>query len=175
MRAIEQVEVIAANGSLAPVTASAFETDIDSRGDGCVRLSLIEILLCPSVDAAGLVSPPADATPGACYLVGAPATGAWTGRDGALACFTEGGWRFIEPIESMQLVDKATGQTMAFRSGGWEKGIVRAQQLNIEGQTVVRQRQPAIADPSGGTTVDGECRAAVAAILATLRAHGLIG
>jgi hypothetical protein len=33
---------------------------------------------------------------------------------------------------------------------------------------------PLVADPAGGTTVDAEARAAVAAILARLRTHGLI-
>jgi hypothetical protein len=33
---------------------------------------------------------------------------------------------------------------------------------------------PLVADPAGGSTVDAEARAAVAAILARLRTHGLI-
>ena len=56
----------------------------------------------------------------------------------------------------------------------WEAGIVRAQEVRINDQVVLRNRQPGIADPASGSIVDSECRAAVAAILTTLRAHGLI-
>jgi hypothetical protein len=39
---------------------------------------------------------------------------------------------------------------------------------------VVGARESAIASPSGGANVDPEARAAIAAMLAALRAHGLI-
>ena len=135
----------------------------------------IEILLCPVVDGVDLDTPPTEPGAGACYLVGAGASGDWTGNDGALACFTEGGWRFVQPVEAMQVVDKASGQILAFRSGYWESGIARIQELRVNGQTVVRGRQAAIGDPVGGVTLDNECRVAVSSILAALRAHGLIG
>jgi hypothetical protein len=38
----------------------------------------------------------------------------------------------------------------------------------------VRPRADAIPSPSGGTTIDGEARAAIDQILATMRQHGLI-
>ena len=56
-----------------------------------------------------------------------------------------------------------------------EAGILRAQEVRVDGVTVVRNRQPAIADPASGGVTDSECRAAVGQILAALRAHGLIG
>jgi len=74
----------------------------------------------------------------------------------------------------MNVIDGSSGQAIAYRNGVWEAGIVRAQQVRIDGQTVLRNRQPAAANPAGGSVVDVECRAAVAAILVTLRAHGLI-
>ena len=88
---------------------------------------------------------------------------------------SEGGWRFVTPQEGMQLVDKGSGEVMAFRSGAWESGVVHARELRVNGTTVVREQQSAISDPSGGATTDSECRAAVLAILTSLRAHGLIG
>jgi hypothetical protein len=39
---------------------------------------------------------------------------------------------------------------------------------------VVGPRQAAVAAPSGGTVIDAESRTALVAILAALRAHGLI-
>ena len=44
----------------------------------------------------------------------------------------------------------------------------------VAGDQVVAGRQAAVADPAGGVTIDLQCRAAVMAILARLRAHGLI-
>jgi len=112
--------------------------------------------------------------PASCYLVASGATGAWAGKDGMLAGYTEGGWRFIAPVEGARVLDRSSGQMVLRRNGTWESGIVRGQQLQIDGSTVVRERQAAIADPAGGSVIDSQCRSAVSAILSMLRAHGLI-
>ena len=69
---------------------------------------------------------------------------------------------------------RASGETVLRRAGAWETGIARVREVRVNGQTVVRDRQAAIADPTGGTTVDVEARSAVAGVLTALRAHGLI-
>jgi hypothetical protein len=46
--------------------------------------------------------------------------------------------------------------------------------LVVSGTQVVGSQGAAIADPAGGATIDLQCRAAVMAILARLRGHGLI-
>jgi len=137
-------------------------------------LQRIDMLLCPAVEGPATTTPPASPPAGACYLVGGSATGAWAGRDGAIATSTDGGWKFAVPVEGTQLLDLASGQILVRLSGVWESGIVRAQEVRINGQTVVRNRQPAVTDPAGGAVVDTQGRAAIAAILATLRTHGLI-
>lgn len=137
-------------------------------------LQRIDMLLCPAVESATLAAPPANPPAGACYLVADGATGAWAGRDGSLAAFTEGGWRFVAPVEGAQVLDRSSGQSAVYGNGSWETGIVRAQEVRIDGLTILRDRQPAIADPAEGSIVDSQCRAAVATILATLRSHGLI-
>jgi hypothetical protein len=96
------------------------------------------------------------------------------GQEGALTCFTDGGWRFIAPLEGVRVLDRTSGQMIVRRNGVWESGIVRAQEVQVSGQVVLRNRQPAIADPAGGSVADTECRSAVAPILAALRAHGLL-
>lgn len=63
---------------------------------------------------------------------------------------------------------------MVRRNGIWESGIARVARIEIDGQTVVRERQPALADPSGGAVIDAECRAALSGLLQRLRTHGLI-
>jgi hypothetical protein len=137
-------------------------------------LQRIDLLLCPVVEGPPLATPPASPPPGSCYLIASGATGAWAGHEGALASLTDAGWTFITPVEGAQVMDAASGQMVLRRGGAWESGIVRAEELRIGGQTVVRQRQASIADPVGGMTADAECRTAVAAILSALRTHGLI-
>ena len=58
--------------------------------------------------------------------------------------------------------------------GSWHVGRLTAAQLVIDGEQVVGPREPGIEEPDGGGVVDIEARVAVEAILATLRAHGLI-
>ena len=82
---------------------------------------------------------------------------------------------FARGVEGLRALDRVTGETLLRHNGNWEAGIVRAREVRIDGQTVVRERQAPISTPSGGATVDVECRAAVAALLAALQAHGLIG
>jgi len=137
-------------------------------------LQRIDMLLCPAVEGAALATPPVSPPAGACYLVATGATGAWAGQDDALAAFSDGGWRFVAPVEGAQVVDRASGQMVVRRNGSWEAGIARAQEVRVDGLTVLRERQPAVADPTGGSVSDAECRTAIAAILARLRTHGLI-
>ena len=137
-------------------------------------LQRIDALLCPTVEGDALASPPANPPVGACYLVAAGANGEWAGQDGSLAAFTDGGWRFVAPIEGMRVFDRASGEAVVYRNANWEKGIIRTREVCVDGLTIVRERQPAIPEPAGGSAIDSECQGAVAAILATLRTHGLI-
>jgi Protein of unknown function (DUF2793) len=137
-------------------------------------LQRIDLLLCPAVESMALTAPPASPAAGGCYLVATGASGAWAGKDGMLAGYSDGGWRFIAPVEGMRLLHRPSGEIVERRSGAWESGIVRAQEIQVGGLGVVRQRQSAIADPSGGSVIDAQCRATVASILAMLRTHGLI-
>ena len=137
-------------------------------------LARLDLLAAAAIDGFLINAPPASPALGNCYVVGAAPTGAWAGHALALAGYTEGGWRFIAAIEGLQAVDKASGETVLFRSGAWEKGQIRATKVSVGGDQVVGARLAAVADPTGGTNVDVEARAAIAAILARLRGHGLI-
>lgn len=137
-------------------------------------LQRIDMLLCPVVEGMPAESPPPDPPTGSCYLVGTAATGAWAGQDGALACFTEGGWRFVAPVEGISVIDRDSGLASAWRNGAWESGVARVSEVRVEGSVVVKKRQAAVQLPNGGSTIDQECRSAVVAILDRLRSHGLI-
>ena len=68
----------------------------------------------------------------------------------------------------------ADALTARFNGGGWVAGEEVCAHLVIGGDRVVGPRQAAIATPSGGGVIDTEVRAAISAILAAMRAHGLI-
>ena len=138
-------------------------------------LERIGALLCPVVEDIPQAEPPADPATGACYLIADGGSGAWAGQDGAIACFTAGGWRFIEPAEGVIVTGLSSGEQIQRRSGSWEAGISRCREVRIAGQTVLRGRQPDVPDPAGGTVIDSECRDALTALLGALRIHGIIG
>jgi hypothetical protein len=123
--------------------------------------------------AAGADSPPAEPEPGECWIVGDAPAGAWAGQAGALAGWTESGWRFVAPFEGMRVWMADSHGFALFSEGSWRLGEAHGR-LIVDGIQVVGPQAAAIDDPAGGTTVDGEARAAVAAILAALREHGLV-
>jgi hypothetical protein len=107
--------------------------------------------------------------------VAAGATGEWSLKEGQIATWSAGGWRFLSPFEGLEMRDVDDGQRWAFRDGGWLKGIESASKVLIGGRQVLGPRAADIADPAGGTVVDAECRETIRALLAAIRAHGLIG
>ena len=136
-------------------------------------LSRIDCALHACVEEGPLATPPTAPTPGQSWIVAAPAEGAWTGQEGYIACWTEGGWRFLLPQPGTCVWDKAAGLWLRYDDDGWSKGEVPAAKLVIGGVQVVGERQPAILSPSGGTIIDAEARAAIDAVIATLMSHGL--
>ena len=137
-------------------------------------LQRADFLLCPVVEEPPRQAPPASPAIGQAYIVDSGGTGAWAGHDGEIAGYGEGGWRFIAAIEGMSVIERASGELLLRRGGAWEPGVVRAREVRINAQKVVGPRQAAIAAPAGGATIDSEGRAAIGAILAALRSHGLI-
>jgi hypothetical protein len=126
-----------------------------------------------AVEAAPSATPPAVLVEGESWIVGAGATGAWSGQDGRLALWSAGGWRFVAPVPGMTAWDKAAGLWRHWTGTVWSDGAMPAAALLIEGRQVVGPRLTAVASPSGGTTIDTEARAAIAALIATLTSHGL--
>lgn len=137
-------------------------------------LTALDMLAHPAVVAVGTATPPGAPAPGQCWVVGASPTGAWAGQADALACWTEGGWRFLPPREGLAVWTGAATGFAQYTGGAWRDGVVAGNTLRVGGIQVVAAQQAAIATPAGGTTVDAQARTAIAAILAGLRAHGLI-
>lgn len=99
-------------------------------------------------------SPPEKPTEGQAWIVAGGAIEAWAARDGAVACRTGGSWTFVAPRDGMRVFDRSSGRDRLF-FGSWRKASV-------------------IAEPVGGLTVDGEARAAIIDLMASLRAVGIL-
>lgn len=138
-------------------------------------LAAIDLALHAAVEGAAVAAPPATPAPGQCFLVApAGASGAFSGMENRLALWTDAGWRFRMPVEGMFAWDKSAGLGLYWDGAAWSGGELPVARIIVAGQQVVGQRQPAVPSPSGGTIIDAEARAAVAAIIATLMSHGLI-
>lgn len=119
-------------------------------------------------------TPPVAPAPGDCWIIAIAATGAWAGREGQIAAWSTGGWRYHLPREGMSAWSIAEQVTRRWQAGAWSQGEISATGLRIGEVQVVGARQPAIAAPTGGLTIDEQARAALDEMLAAMRAHGLI-
>lgn len=138
-------------------------------------LQLIDVVLAGAVEEGPRAAPPAEPAIGQCFIVGQQPTGDWAGYADHVAAFTAGGWRYLAPVEGMTFQVRDERSTATYSGGNWETGVLRASALHIGGQQVIGPRLGAIAAPAGGALIDSEARIAVNAILAAMRAHGLIG
>ncbi|GAA4781181.1 hypothetical protein GCM10023219_31770 [Stakelama sediminis] len=136
-------------------------------------LTLIDMLMVPAVQAVGQDDPPGTPAAGECWIVGAAPTGDWVGQTNALACWTDGGWRFVS-ARAGQAIWSVPDDVFAVFSDQWQVGAMPVTRLIVDGQQVVGAQAASIADVQGGDTIDAEARDAVASILACLRTHGLI-
>lgn len=134
----------------------------------------IDALLHAAAESRSLAAPPASPDPGRCWIVASGASGAWAGHAGDLACWGDGGWRFHTPREGCLVWVHDDGCYGRFGPYGWVFGDWPASALVVGGNKVVGGRGAAVAAPAGGSVADAEARAAISAIIARLREHGLI-
>lgn len=137
-------------------------------------LAAIDALLNAAVEAVGTTQPPSAPEAGQSWITGAAPSGAWAGRVNMLASWTDGGWRFFEAVAGMRVTVRVSGMPVEWDGSAWRQGEIKGARVLIGGKQVVGERQPGIAAPVGGATVDSEARAALGAILSTLRSHGLV-
>lgn len=137
-------------------------------------LTLLDLAVQATVVAVAIDAPPTAPAMGQGWVVGPAPTGAWAGHAHALAGWTEGGWRFLPAREGMAVWSIADARECRFTDGAWRVGVLSGSGVTIDGIRVVGPQRAAIPGPVSGAVVDGEARAAIGAVLAALRAHGLI-
>lgn len=72
-----------------------------------------------SVIVATLAAPPPAPAEGELYLVAAPATGCWAGKDGKLAFYIDGAWLYLAPRIGWRAWFAAAGRTRIFDGTAW--------------------------------------------------------
>ena len=118
-------------------------------------LTLLDALVHATVEAGPLAAPPESPGAGQSWIVDAGSTGAWAGKDHAIAIWTAGGWRFVAPREGMAVVRQTDNARLRFEEGAWVP-------------------PPTIDAPTGGSTIDSEARSAISMLLLHLAAQGLL-
>ncbi|EXS67914.1 DUF2793 domain-containing protein [Sphingobium sp. Ant17] len=134
----------------------------------------IDALVHGIAQSADLVSPPSSPGVGQCWIVAEGAEGDWDGKDGSVALWTDGGWRFIAAQAGLRLLVADRDHALQHDGREWRGGAERADGLYVDELKVVGTRQPGITAPTGGVTIDSEARISIATMLTALRAHGLI-
>ncbi len=122
----------------------------------------VDLLLHASALSRTLVAAPGLPGLGDCWLIPGGAGGVWADHADELAGWTSGGWRYQKcpPGARVWIADE---ELYARRTaGGWI----------VDGPH--HCPASAVALPSGGSTVDGEARAAIAALIQRLRAVGVL-
>jgi Protein of unknown function (DUF2793) len=137
-------------------------------------LARIDLALHPAVEGAPIADPPAGPAEGQCWIVASPGSGDWTGREGLLAMWSDGGWRFLAPAPGTVAWNKAAGLPLLWQGSQWLEGAWLCAGLVVNGLQVVGARQAGVPSPSGGTIIDVEARAAINGLTAALMSHGLI-
>lgn len=134
----------------------------------------VDALLHLAVQSRAATEPPAAPQAGQCWIVSGPAAGEWMGKEGCIAQFHAGGWNFVEAADGCLAWVLDEGVFAYRASAAWRSDAWPVKQLRLGGYSLLTGTQGAIADPSGGTTVDAEARAALGQVLDVLRQHGLI-
>jgi hypothetical protein len=118
-------------------------------------LTLLDFLIHPAV--IEIVDDPDALTPsiGDSWLIGPAPVGDWSDHADDIAGWSDGGWRYIKPKESMIVFHGDAGNSLIFNGNGW-------------------QATSGVENPTGGQTIDVEARAAIESILTALKIHNVL-
>jgi len=137
-------------------------------------LARADALAAARAEAVGATVPPGSPAEGDLYALGASATGAWTGQDGRLALWLNGGWDYTDPFAGQALWDAATGAVMRYDGTAWREGPVAMSAGGaVTGSVIVETDHTISAGASSTTAVIIPDKAVVIGVSA--RVTGAIG
>lgn len=137
-------------------------------------LAGVDTLLHLAVETLGLAVPPSAPVPGQAWIVAASPTGVWTARAGEIASFGAGGWRYVAPRQGCVAWLRDVQRFAVFTADGWRDDGWPVAALRIGSRTVLGGGIGVVPPVTGGTIVDAEVRAALAALVTGLRIQGLV-
>jgi hypothetical protein len=86
-------------------------------------MAQLDRLVQPMVKSRTLSAPPGGLADGDSYIVAASGSGAWTGKDGKVATWLDGGWEFLTPGEGWLAFVEDDAEFVLRRSGAWSSLI----------------------------------------------------
>lgn len=125
-------------------------------------LAALDCLVSGVVESRVETAPPGERNLGSCWLVPIGGSAEWEDRQGTMACWTAGGWRFLELPEGFELWVRDELKSVRKIAAEWVPTA-----LSIGPGAAV---SPAI----GGAVVDSEARRVLADLLQQLTGMGLL-
>lgn len=116
-----------------PLPAEDQAGKIDIINDALTRLDALVQLV---VEDRTTSAPPSSPDEGQRWIVGASATGAWTGREGDVASWY-GGWRIVEPQPGWIAYDKAGTALLVRRAGGEWDALDGAEAIDMASEALI--------------------------------------
>jgi hypothetical protein len=97
-------------------------------------LSVLDVIAQLMVLDRDLTAPPSSPTDGDRYIVGAPATGDWAGKDGQIAAWQDGAWTFHAPNEGWLVWAADEDALLVWTGSAWSGSLFNAlQNLSLLG------------------------------------------
>lgn len=93
-------------------------------------LRTLDALVQLSVADRDLTAPPEEAADGERFIVAAPATGAWAGRDGQVAAWQDGAWSFYRPLAGWTAWAADEEALLVFDGEAWTRYVAGLADVN---------------------------------------------
>lgn len=135
-------------------------------------LARLDHLVALAVVSRTAAAPPLAPAPGDCHIVPAAGAAAWGQPAGTLMIWQGSGWQADVPAAGQIVLVRDEG-VMLVHDAGW-LALWPVAGLRIGGRSMLAASPASVAAPSGGTNVDTEARASLAALIAALQIQGLL-
>jgi hypothetical protein len=119
-------------------------------------LTILDYVVQPNVKDKDLTSPPGSPSDGDCYIVGAGATGDWSGKDGQIAYYDASAWDFNVPAEGWIAYVQDEDLFYLYNGSVWEPMLgtgALARLGTITANTQSTSKQAIFTVPTGRTLI----------------------